>query len=43
VSDKIGEIKAVRGKKHDYFAMTLNFMIPGVLQVDMTQYVKRMI
>jgi hypothetical protein len=35
-SDKIGEIKAVRGHKHNYLAMTLDFTIPGVLQVDMT-------
>jgi hypothetical protein len=42
-SNKIGEIKAVRGHKHDYLAMTLDFTIPGVLQVDMTQYVSKMI
>jgi hypothetical protein len=42
-SDEIGEIKAVRGKRHDYLAMTLDFTIPGVLQVDMTQYVKQML
>jgi hypothetical protein len=41
-SDKIGEIKTVRGKIHDYLAMTLDFTIPGVLQVNMTQYIKRM-
>lgn len=41
-SDKIGEIKAVRGDKHNYLAMTLDFSLPGVLQVDMTQYVNRM-
>ena len=42
-SDKIGEIKATRGKKHDYLAMTLDFSTTGVLQVDMTQYVKKML
>ena len=42
-SNKIGEIKAIRGQKHDYLAMTLDFTIPGVLQVDMTQYVSKMI
>ena len=42
-SDKIGEIKAVRGCKHDYLAMTLDFSLPGVLQVDMSSYVDRMI
>jgi hypothetical protein len=42
-SDKIGEVKAVRGVCHDYLAMELNFSIPGVLQVDMTKYVKSMV
>jgi hypothetical protein len=42
-SDHIGEIKAVRGNKHDYLAMTLDFSIPGVVRVDMTSYVKKMI
>ena len=42
-SDKVGKIKAVCGSRHNYLAMTLDFTIPGVLQVDMTQYVKRMI
>jgi hypothetical protein len=37
-SDKIGEIKAMRGKKHDYLAITLDFTTPGVLKVDMTSY-----
>jgi hypothetical protein len=41
--DNIGEVKAVRGKKHDYLAMTLDYSIPGVLRVDMTAYVKSMI
>ena len=42
-SDDIGEIKAVRGHRHDYLAMVLDFSIPGVLQVDMVSYVKSMI
>jgi hypothetical protein len=42
-SDQIGEIKAVRGTKHDYLAMTLDFSTPGVLKVDMTSYVDRML
>ena len=42
-SDDIGHVKAVRGKRHDYLAMILDFSIPGVLQVDMTPYVKSMI
>ena len=42
-SDEIGQVKAVQGKRHDYLAMTLDFSIPGVLQVDMILYVKSMI
>jgi hypothetical protein len=42
-SDKIGEIKAMRGMKHDYLAMTLDFTTPGVLKVDMTSYTKKML
>lgn len=42
-SDNIGEVKCVRGHRHDYLAMILDYSIPGVLQVDMTNYVKSMI
>jgi hypothetical protein len=42
-SDDIGHVKAVRGKRHDYLAMILDFSIPGILQVDMTPYVESMI
>mmetsp|Transcript_73676 Transcript_73676/g.213428 ORF Transcript_73676/g.213428 Transcript_73676/m.213428 type:complete len:334 (-) Transcript_73676:1990-2991(-) len=42
-SDGIGEVKAVRGDRHDYLAMTLDFSTPGKLGVDMTDYVKGMI
>ena len=42
-SDEIGEVKVMRGKKHDYLAMTLDYSLPGVLRVDMTKYVKSMI
>jgi hypothetical protein len=42
-NDDIGEVKAVRGKKHDYLAMILDYSIPGVLTVDMTAYVKAMV
>jgi hypothetical protein len=42
-SDDIGKLKVVHGKRHDYLAMVLDFSIPGVLQVDMTDYVKGMI
>ena len=36
-------MKAVRGYRHDYLAMVLDYSRPGVLQVDMTKYVKSMI
>lgn len=43
-SDAIGKVKAVRGHRHDYLAsMVLNYSCPGVLRVDMTNYVKSMI
>jgi hypothetical protein len=42
-SDKIGVVKAVCGHCQDYLAMILDFFIPGVLQVNMTPYVKSMI
>jgi hypothetical protein len=42
-SDDIRKLKVVHGKRHDYLAMVLDFSIPGVLQVDMTDYVKGMI
>jgi hypothetical protein len=31
------------GKKHDYLAMMLDFTTPGVLKVDMTLYVKKIL
>jgi hypothetical protein len=42
-SDKIGEVKAVRGHRHDYLAMVLDYSNPGVLKLDMTKYVKMMV
>ena len=38
-----GEVKATRGDRHDYLAMILDFSTPGVLKVDMVDYVKKMI
>ena len=40
---EIGKVKAVRGKRHDYLAMVLDYSLPGVLKVDMTKYVKDMV
>jgi hypothetical protein len=42
-SNDIGHVKAIHGNCHNYLAMILNFLIPGVLQVDMTPYIKSMI
>jgi len=41
--DNIGEVKEVRGHRHDYLAMDLGHSIPGEAQVDMTDYVKDMV
>jgi hypothetical protein len=40
-SDGIGEVKAVRGHRHDYLAMVLDFSEPEVLKLEMTDYVKK--
>jgi hypothetical protein len=40
---KIGQVKAVRGKQHDYLAMVLDYGSPGKVKVNMTKYVKEMI
>jgi hypothetical protein len=42
-SNKIGEIKAMHRKKHDYLAMTLDFTTQRVLKVAMTSYIKKMV
>ena len=39
----VGTIKAVRGKVHDYLAMTLDYPVKGQVKVDMTDYVKLII
>ena len=41
-NDNIGKIKAVRDKCHNYLAITLDYEMPGVLKVNMTAYVRRM-
>ncbi len=46
LQEKYGSVKKVegtRGKKHDYLAMTLDYSEPGVLKVDMVDYVKGMV
>ena len=42
-SDKIGKVKAVRGKVHDYLAMKLDYTIPGKVSINMIDYVKNML
>jgi hypothetical protein len=42
-SDKVGHVKVVRGKVHDYLAMILDFSIPGAMKLDMRYYIKQMI
>lgn len=40
---KLGQVKAVRGKRHDYLGMVLDYGDPGQVKIDMTEYVKSMI
>jgi hypothetical protein len=42
-NEEIGKVKAVRGKRHDYLAMNLDYSTPGVVKVDMKDYVKNMV
>ena len=39
----IKETNGVRGKVHDYLGMTLDFRQEGVMKVDMTDYVEKML
>ena len=41
--DEIGRVKAVRGKKHDYLGMILDFTTKGKVHIDMKYYVANMI
>ena len=41
--DEIGRVKAVRGKKHDYIGMVLDYTIPGQVTIDMKYYVDAML
>ena len=40
---KIGKIKAVRGKVHEYLAMTLDYTKRGEVKIEMKQYVQNML
>ena len=41
--DEIGRVKAVRGKKHDYIGMILDYSEPGQVSIDMRYYVQGML
>ena len=34
-------VKAVRGKRHDYLAIIIDFVIPGLLKLDMIKFIKK--
>ena len=40
---KLGEVKTSRGKRHDYLGMILDYSVDGEVQIDMTDYVKKMV
>jgi hypothetical protein len=42
-SDKTGHVKVVRGKRHDYLAMILDYSQSGALKLDMCYYIDGMI
>jgi hypothetical protein len=42
-SDKVGHVKVVRGKVHDYLAMILDFTVPGAMRADMKCYIDGML
>jgi hypothetical protein len=42
-SEETGHVKCVRGKKHDYLAMILDFNDEGKLKIDMRYYVRDML
>ena len=39
----IGELTVTRGKKHEYLGMTLDFTIPGKVQITMFDYIVKML
>ena len=42
-SDKLGQVKVMRGKRHDYLAMIMDFSQDGALIIDMKYYIEGMI
>ena len=41
--DELGCVKAVRGPRHNYLGMILNYEEPGVVTIDMDHYVSKML
>ena len=41
--DKVGKVKASRGKQHDYLGMEMDFSQPGSVKVKMERYVREMV
>jgi len=39
----IGEVKATRGKVHDYLGMKLDYSVPGQVSINMVDYVESML
>lgn len=40
---RFGRVKATQGTKHDYLGMILDYLAPGTLKMDMTNYKKEKI
>ena len=40
---KYGEVKGLRGKYHDFLGIHFDFRTPGILKLDMIQYVRNML
>jgi len=41
-ADEVGKVKAVRGPRHDYLGINLDFSSEGKLRIDMINYIERM-
>ncbi|KOR29256.1 hypothetical protein TI04_09085, partial [Achromatium sp. WMS2] len=39
----IGKVKVTRGNFHEYLGMTLDYLIPGQVSIDMSKYVQQML
>jgi hypothetical protein len=42
-SEELGHVTTTRGPTHEYLAMKLDYSTPGVLKVDMTEYISSML